>query len=120
MKKLLFIGFFCLFNSVVFAQNQTDSLSTSQTSFINLSDFAGKYRIKNAPIEFILLSVQNGKLIGEVEGQETVELIPLQEKDTFNVANYGAVVLFIRDETNRVKNCKLTIQGNTLEGELIN
>ena len=117
MKKiiaLLFVG--------VFACNFEVSAQTTPTTAVSIDTvsaqvYVGKYKIKDGPFEEMIVTIQNGKLMGEAVGQGTAELIPTKEADIFTVSGYDGTLEFIRNESKAVVKAKLTVQGNVMEGE---
>jgi hypothetical protein len=117
MKKivlLLSMGMFALTFEV--AAQTTPSTVVSVDTLV-LKEFIGKYKVKDAPIEELIVTIQGGKLMGEAVGQGSAELAPTTEIDIFEVLGYGGKVVFIRNESKVVTKIKLTVQGNTMEGE---
>lgn len=123
MKKialLLFLGMLA-FNFEVAAQGttQTSNITTPTIALdpIAAKEYLGKYKVKEAPIEELIISLQEGKLFGEAVGQGSAELKPTAEIDIFEVIGYDGTVEFVRNDLKAVIKIKLTLQGSTMEGE---
>lgn len=128
MKKvalLLFLGVSAV-SFGVSAQSSTDTsktaMPTQATTMPSLDvlvaqNYIGKYKVKDAPIEELIITLQDGKLMGEAVGQGSAELAPTAETDIFNVVGYDGKIEFVRNDSKLVVKIKLTLQGNTMEGE---
>ncbi|CAH0994121.1 hypothetical protein EMA8858_00228 [Emticicia aquatica] len=118
MKKTIFfflLGIFAL-NLTVLAQTAATPAPIAVDT-VALKELVGKYKVKDAPIEELIITIANGKLMGEAVGQGSAELAPTPQIDIFEVVGYGGTVEFVRNETKAVVKVKLTIQGSTMEGE---
>ncbi len=116
MKKLvllLLLGVFAL-NFDVSAQTAS---AVAPIDTVVAKEYVGKYKVKDAPIEDLIVTIQGGKLMGEAVGQGSAELAPTKEIDIFEVVGYGGMVEFVRNESKLITKIKLTIQGSTMEGE---
>jgi hypothetical protein len=82
-------------------------------------DYAGRYRITGADFDHATISVQDGRLYGQVEGRDRVELMPGTDKDQFNVPSQNARVNFIRDAQNRVTGIQLMSDQGSVRGEKV-
>ncbi len=81
-------------------------------------DYVGKYTMKDAGFETILVTIENGKLMGEAVGQGKGELVADEKvADQFAVPGYDAVITFTRGADTKVAKVALAIQGQTFEGE---
>ena len=81
-------------------------------------DYVGNYAMKDAPFQTIVVTVENGKLMGEAVDQGKGELVPDEKTaDQFSVPNYDAVVVFGRNADKKITKLLLTVQGQTFEGE---
>jgi hypothetical protein len=124
MKKASVFLFFALFFIAFFANAQSFTLPAIPLDPSVYNDYVGKYKFKEAPFEEIIITLKDGKLYGEAVGQGSAELAPTKEtskeNEIFEVVGYGGTNLFVRDvATLKVIKVKLSIQGNTLEGEKI-
>jgi len=82
---------------------------------INLSDYAGKYKVEGGMVKLIEVKMQNGKLAAVVFNN-TGELEPVKNaKDQFTSAD-GSTTTFIRDAQGKVSKVKMGALGMTLEG----
>lgn len=128
MKKialLLFLGVSVL-SFEVSAQSSTDTSKTAMPTpattippldVLVAQNYLGKYKVKDAPIEELIITLQDGKLMGEAVGQGTAELVATKDMDIFSITGYDGKVEFIRNDSKAVVKVKLTIQGSTMEGE---
>ena len=116
MKKLfvlLFIGLFA-FSFEVSAQATT---TTAALDTVAAKSYVGKYKMKDAPFEEIIVTLKDGQLNGEAVGQGSAPLAPTKDTDVFEVVGYDGKLEFVRNENKVVTKLKLTMQGSTLEGE---
>jgi hypothetical protein len=114
MKLLVFllVGFGLLTTPAAFAQ--TTPTATTAPDTAQLRAFVGKYTAEGAPFEAVLITIENGKLMGEAVGQGKAELTPdSKTPDTFGAVGYDASVTFARDADRRVT--KLTLRLNDQE-----
>jgi hypothetical protein len=128
MKKvalLLFLGVSAL-SFGVSAQSSSDTSKTTMPTqatatpsldVLVAQNYIGKYKVKDAPIEELIITLQDGKLMGEAVGQGSAELAPTAEIDIFSVIGYDGKIEFVRNDNKAVVKIKLTLQGNTMEGE---
>ncbi len=82
---------------------------------MDLSTYAGKYKMTGLPFEHIDVSVKDGKLHMEAGGQGG-EIKATDTSDKFD-ADGKATIYFIRDETAKVSKIKLEAMGMTFEGK---
>ena len=118
MKKLfvlLFIGLFACTFEVSAQTTATPTIAALDT--VAAKSYVGKYKMKDAPFEEIIVTLQNGKLNGEAVGQGSAELAPTKEADIFEVVGYDGKLEFVRNENKVVAKLKLTMQGSTMEGD---
>lgn len=81
-------------------------------------EYVGKYAMKDAPFQTVVVTIEGGKLMGEAVDQGKGELVPDEKTaDRFSVPGYDALVVFNRDADKKVKKVLLTVQGQTFEGE---
>lgn len=80
--------------------------------------YVGKYAMRDAPFQTVIVTLEGGKLMGEAVDQGKGELVPDEKNaDQFSVPGYDALVVFNRDADKTVKKVLLTVQGQTFEGE---
>ncbi len=118
MKKivlLLAVGIATTFG--VSAQTISTTSTVAAVDTLVLKEYVGKYKLKDAPIEDLIVTLQDGKLMGEAVGQGSAPLAPTAEVDIFEVVGYGGKAEFIRNESKVVIKVKLSVQGTTMEGE---
>lgn len=119
MKKLLFLlsmGMFA-FTFEVAAQTTPTTTTVASVDTLVLKEYVGKYKLKDAPIEDLIVTLQGGKLMGEAVGQGSAQLAPTTQADIYDVVGYDGKVEFIRNESKVVIKIKLSLQGNSMEGE---
>jgi len=81
-------------------------------------DYVGRYAMKDAPFQTVIVTIEGGKLMGEAVDQGKGELVSDEKTaDQFSVPGYDALVVFNRDADKKVKKVLLTVQGQTFEGE---
>ncbi len=117
MKKIVFLLVTGLFALSFDVSAQTTTTTTVAVDTLALKEYVGKYKVKDAPIEDLIVTLQNGKLMGEAVGQGTAQLAPTAEADIFDVVGYDGKLVFIRNENKIVTKLKLSVQGQTMEGE---
>jgi hypothetical protein len=117
MKKIVLLLSMSLFALTFEVAAQTTPTTVATVDTLVLKEYVGKYKIKDAPIEDLIVTLQDGKLMGEAVGQGTAQLALTKEIDIFDVVGYDGKVEFIRNETKAVVKLKLSIQGNIMEGE---
>ncbi|WP_435354362.1 DUF3471 domain-containing protein [Emticicia sp. SJ17W-69] len=119
MKKivlLIALGIFA-FSFDVAAQTTSTTTTVAPVDTLVLKQYVGKYKLKDAPIEDLIVTLQDGKLMGEAVGQGSAQLAPTTQTDIYDVVGYDGKVEFIRNESKIVVKIKLSIQGNSMEGE---
>jgi Domain of unknown function (DUF3471) len=115
MKKILL--FLLLANFALISELSAQTLPSSTTDTLSYKEYVGKYKLKDAPIEDLIVTIQNGKLMGEAVGQGSAQLLATNQADVFDVVGYDGKLVFIRDENKVVTKLKLSVQGQTMEGE---
>ena len=101
----------------VSAQTMATSTSVAVVDTLVLKEYVGKYKLKDAPIEDLIVTIQDGKLVGEAVGQGTAQLAPTKDADIYDVIGYDGKVEFIRNESRIIVRLKLSVQGAIMEGE---
>ena len=101
----------------VSAQTMATSTSVAVVDTLVLKEYIGKYKLKDAPIEDLIVTIQDGKLVGEAVGQGTAQLAPTKDADIYDVIGYDGKVEFIRNESRIIVRLKLSVQGAIMEGE---
>lgn len=115
MKKLLVLLFIGVFALTIDASAQTNTTIALDT--VAAKDYVGKYKMKDAPFEEVIVTLQNGKLMGEAVGQGSADLLPTKEANVFEVDGYDGKIEFVRNENKVVVKVKLSLQGTTIEGD---
>ncbi len=77
---------------------------------------AGEYEI--APNRFVTITLEGGKLMGVMTGQQKVELSPASES-RFVVKEANAEVSFFKDPQGRVTHLFLRLNGEEMRGRKI-
>ncbi|WP_394994887.1 hypothetical protein [Emticicia sp.] len=119
MKKIVLLLSICMF-AVTFevaAQTTPTATTVAPVDTLVLKEYVGKYKLKDSPIEDLIVTIQGGKLMGEAVGQGSAQLAPTAEIDIYEVVGYGGKVEFIRNEMKSIVKIKLSVQGATMEGE---
>ena len=101
----------------VSAQTMTSPTVVAVVDTLMLKEYVGKYKLKDAPIEDLIVRIQDGKLMGEAVGQGTAQLSPTKDADIYDVIGYDGKVEFIRNESKIIVRLKLSVQGAVMEGE---
>jgi len=114
MKKLFVLLFMGMFALTYEASAQTATTAPMDT--VAAKELLGKYITKDAPMEAVIVTIQNGKLMGEAVGQGSAELAPTKEVDVYEVVGYDGKIEFIRNENKMVVKMKLIMQGAMIEG----
>jgi cytochrome c len=91
----------------------TDEPQVNTVTNTDFNLFAGKYKMTGMPFEYITVSVKEGKLMMDANG-DTGEL-RATGIDTFD-ADGKASVKFLRSDTNTVKGLKMDAAGFSFEG----
>jgi len=104
-------------------QTESSTTSTSGTAASSASDvdyniYAGKYKMQNDQVGTITITVENNRVYGQAEGQPKTEIKP-EGKDSFDVPDFGAKVVFNRDSGQKVNGLTLYINGGEVSGDKI-
>ncbi|MFY9608606.1 MAG: DUF3471 domain-containing protein [Blastocatellia bacterium] len=78
-------------------------------------DFVGEYEL---PVFTLVVTHEGDKLFGQPAGDKKEELIP-EPDGTFSVTNVGAKLKFVRDETGKVVELQVNLQGQEMKGKKI-
>lgn len=116
MKSLLctlVVGFFLALGSAS-AQTSTTPPPTPALDSLGAKDFFGKY--DTGGMGLIVVSWEQGKVVGSLEGQGSAELKPTGKPDVLSISGYEGTATFIRDEQKKVIKVKLEVQGQLIEG----
>jgi cytochrome c len=79
-----------------------------------LNAYAGKYKMTGLPFDYMTVSVKDGKLLLDANGQ-IGEIKPTSTPDTYD-ADGKAVLTFLRDDKKAVNKVKMDAMGFTFEG----
>jgi hypothetical protein len=124
MKKI----YFSIFLSLIFlsiktkAQTAVTATSTATIASATVLDtmlvkpYLGKYKSDMGSIK---VWIENGQLLGELEGQGSGELRLTDKSDVFTIVGMDGDVTFIRDDEKKVIKVKINAQGATIEGEKV-
>jgi hypothetical protein len=81
---------------------------------LGAKDLLGKY--DTGGMGNIIVSWEQGKVIGALEGQGSAELKPTATPDVLTIVGFEGTATFIRDEQKKVIKVKLEVQGQVIEG----
>jgi cytochrome c len=103
--------------NTTFKSNDATSAGATNTPAapIDLSSFAGKYKMTGLPFEYITVSVKEGKLVSDAGGQ-MAELKATRSPDTFD-ADGKATFIFLRDEKKVVTKLRMEAMGFSFDGD---
>jgi cytochrome c len=96
------------------ATGTTSNVVAESAPAADLNAYAGKYKMTGLPFEYVTVSVKEGKLMMDANGQ-TGELTAMAEADTFD-ASGQAKITFVRGDNKQVSKLKLDAQGFSFEG----
>jgi hypothetical protein len=84
----------------------------------DLNDYVGTYKMKEY-FQAATVTVQDGALYGEVDGNGNYKLLPQDEPDTFkSTSSYGTLYVFTRDgQTKKVAGLTLKLMGQEVSGD---
>lgn len=123
MKKLLSTLFtFALLTAVpaAFAQQPVAQQRSEPAPAPALTEYAGTYKFSdNGYFTKLTLTVENGKLYGQVDENEKYEYVRQTNPDAFkSTSSYGSLFTFTRDTASRqVTGFTMQIQGNEISGK---
>ncbi len=92
-------------------------LLTSASLYAQNAKYLGKYRVENAPFNTILITEENGKLMGEAEGQGRSELSPGDAADVFDVMEIEGAEVEFRKTGKIVTDLLLKVDGEEIAGK---
>ncbi|WP_421795790.1 hypothetical protein [Haliscomenobacter sp.] len=116
MKSLLctfILGLFLALGTAT-AQAPATPPPTPALDSLGAKDFLGKY--DTGGMGNIVVSWEQGKVIGALEGQGSAELKPTATPDVLSIVGFEGTATFIRDEQKKVIKVKLEVQGQVIEG----
>lgn len=114
MKKVVYLlGLSALLSAPAALAQTTPSTPAPVTTpdSTQLRAYVGRYTIADAPFEAVVITMENGRLVGEAVGQGRAELAPAATPDLFTAVGYDATVQFARDADRRVTRLTLQLQG---------
>lgn len=82
-------------------------------------DYVGRYRVENADFEYATVTIEDGRLYGQAEGQERSELVPETTHDQFNVPALNVKVTFVRNAQDQVTGLNIITDEGTLTGQRV-
>lgn len=98
----------------------TATLAQTTTAPTTLGDttayraYVGTYKLVDAPVPELIVTLEGGKLMGAAEGQEKREITPDEKTaDTFLALGTDVVLVFARDADRKVK--KVTVRTDNQE-----
>jgi hypothetical protein len=111
---LLFFSIETKAQSAATASTATQAAVVLDTTLVK--PYLGNYKSDMGNIK---VWIENGQLLGELEGQGSGELRLTDKADVLTIVGMDGEVTFIRDEQNKVIKVKINAQGATIEGEKI-
>lgn len=96
----------------------TTGTTSSSTEAVDYNVYAGKYKMQSDQVGIITVTVEDNRLYGQAEGQPKTEIKP-EGKDSFNVPDFGARIVFNRDSSQKVNGVTLYINGGEVSGDKI-
>ena len=96
-------------------QTETSMAKPVQEAKTDMGDYAGKYKMQGLPFDYIEFSVKDNKLIMNANGQGG-EIAPTDTPDKYD-ADGKAMVIFIRNEANKISGVKMEAMGMSFEGK---
>jgi hypothetical protein len=100
------------------SETTASSSSDASVEAVDLNSYAGKYQMQSDQIGVITVTVEGNKVYGEAEGQPRTEIKP-EGRDSFNVPDVGAKVIFTRNSDQKVSGLTLYINGGEVSGSKI-
>jgi hypothetical protein len=97
----------------------TASMTTPAATVLDtmlVKPYVGKYKSDMGSIK---VWIENGQLLGELEGQGSGELRITEKPDVFTIIGMDGDVTFMRNEEKKVIKVKINAQGATIEGERV-
>jgi hypothetical protein len=110
MKSLLCTLVLGLFVALGSASAQTTAPALDSTT---VKEFLGKY--DTGGMGHIIVSWEQNKMIGTLEGQGSAPLVPTSTVDVFSIEGYDGTATFTRDADKKVIKVTLSVQGQTIE-----
>lgn len=96
----------------------TTTATSSPSEAVDYNIYAGKYKMQSDQVGTITVTVENNRVYGQAEGQPKTEIKP-EGKDSFDVPEFGAKVVFNRDSNQKVNGVTLFINGGEVSGDKI-
>jgi hypothetical protein len=126
MKKILFSILLSLVFLSIETKAQTAVTATSTATVttpaatvldtVLVKPYLGKYKSDMGSIK---VWIENGQLLGELEGQSSGELRLTDKADVLIIVGMDGDVTFIRDAEKKVVKVKINAQGAVIEGEKV-
>jgi hypothetical protein len=82
-------------------------------------DYVGRYRVENADFEYATITIEEGRLYGQAEGQERNELVPETTADQFNVPALNVKVSFVRNAQDQVTGLNIITDEGSVTGQKV-
>jgi hypothetical protein len=98
--------------------SSSSSATDASVEAVDLNSYAGKYQMQSDQVGVITVTVEDNKVYGQAEGQPKTEIKP-EGRDSFNVPDFGAKVIFKRDSNQKVNGLTLYINGSEVSGDKI-
>ena len=117
MKSLFctfIVGLFLALGTATAQAPATPPPATPALDSVAAKDLLGKY--DTGGMGNIVVSWEQGKVVGALEGQGSAELKPTATPDVLSIVGFEGTATFIRDEQKKVIKVKLEVQGQVIEG----
>lgn len=103
------------------AQTTSTTATTTMSVVVDTTtyrDYVGKYTMTGAFFETLVITVENGKLVGEAIGAGKGELVADEKTpDTYKAPEHGVTLVFTREADKQVKKIKFMAEGQEFAGE---
>ena len=103
------------------AQTTSTTATTTMSVVVDTTtyrDYVGKYTMTGASFETVIITVENGKLVGEAVGVGKSELVADEKTlDTYKAPEHDVTLVFAREDDKQVKKLKFMVQGQEFTGE---
>ncbi|MDX2067397.1 MAG: hypothetical protein SFV55_03165 [Haliscomenobacter sp.] len=116
MKSLLctlIVGLFLALGTANAQAPTTSVPATTALDSLGAKELLGKY--DTGGMGTIIVSWEQGKVIGTLEGQGSAELKPTNTPDVLSIVGYEGTATFIRDEQKKVIKVRMEVKGQVIE-----
>lgn len=119
MKKNIFITFLSFFCFLLHAKAQTAANAATPVAVVDtllFKPYVGNYKSDMGAIK---VWIENGQLLGELEGSESAELRLTEKPDVLTVVGMDGSVTFTRNDAQKVVKVTIAVQGQNIVGERV-